>query len=72
MELNDRLCAVEEDYNRVSANNDEMMTKFDRERVITGEVSHVYSEMERNVTICVSFLAHLNKVHWELLYYPRH
>ena len=41
LELNDRLSAVEEDYNRVAANNDEMNLKFDRERVITGEVRKI-------------------------------
>ncbi|XP_052267224.1 rab11 family-interacting protein 4A-like isoform X2 [Dreissena polymorpha] len=36
MEVMDRLAAMEEDFNRVSAEYNEMMSKFDREQIITG------------------------------------
>lgn len=42
MEVADRLAVMEEDYNRVSAEYDEMMSKFDREQQITGSVRAVY------------------------------
>jgi len=38
MEVQDRLAAMEEDFNRVSADYDEIMSKFDREQEITGNV----------------------------------
>lgn len=39
MEVADRLAVMEEDFNRVSAEYEEMMSKFDREQEITGNVS---------------------------------
>ncbi|XP_052268698.1 uncharacterized protein LOC127870079 [Dreissena polymorpha] len=42
MEVMDRLAAMEEDFNRVSAEYNEMMSKFDREQIMTGNVcSHL-------------------------------
>lgn len=42
MEVADRLAAMEEDYNKVSAEYNEVMSKFDREQEITGNVC-IYS-----------------------------
>jgi len=38
MEVSDRLAAMEEDYNRVSAEYNDIMSKFDREQQMTGNV----------------------------------
>lgn len=40
MEVSDRLAAMEEDYNKVSAEYNEVMSKFDREQEMTGNVCY--------------------------------
>ena len=39
LETSDRLAAMEEDYNKVSADYNDMMSRFDREQLMTGNVS---------------------------------